>query len=99
MEDWIDRLAAALGEDPLSESETTRLLGVSREVAHRVERKITPLAAFLYKASGLLPRPEEKKMNAPSCDHIGDELWPVAFSRVNVPRSRSTTHTSPPSGS
>ena len=47
MEDWIDRLAAALGEDPLSESETTRLLGVSREVAHRVERKITPLAAFL----------------------------------------------------
>jgi len=47
MEDWIDRLAAALGEDPLSETETTRLLGVSREVAHRVERKITPLAAFL----------------------------------------------------
>jgi Domain of unknown function (DUF6457) len=47
MEDWIDRLAAALGEEPLSESETTRLLGVSREVAHRVERKITPLAAFL----------------------------------------------------
>jgi hypothetical protein len=47
MEDWIDRLAAALGEAPLSETETTRLLGVSREVAHRVERKITPLAAFL----------------------------------------------------
>jgi len=47
MEDWIDRLAAALGEAPLSENETTRLLGVSREVAHRVERKITPLAAFL----------------------------------------------------
>ena len=47
MDDWIDRLAAALGEDPLSETETTRLLGVSREVAHRVERKITPLAAFL----------------------------------------------------
>jgi hypothetical protein len=47
MEDWIDRLAAALGEDPLSETESTRLLGVSREVAHRVERKITPLAAFL----------------------------------------------------
>jgi hypothetical protein len=47
MEDWIDRLAAALGEAPLSETETTRLLGVSREVAHRVERRITPLAAFL----------------------------------------------------
>ena len=33
MEDWIDRLAAALGEDPLSETETTRLLGVSDALA------------------------------------------------------------------
>jgi hypothetical protein len=44
---WIDRLAAALGEDPLTEAETNRLLRSSREVAHRVERKTTPLAAFL----------------------------------------------------
>ena len=47
MDEWIDRLAAALGEDPLSDAETTRLLGSARDVAHRVERKITPLATFL----------------------------------------------------
>ena len=47
MDAWIDRLAAALGEDPRTEAETTRLLGSARDVAHRVERKITPLAAFL----------------------------------------------------
>ena len=47
MEAWIDRLAAALEEEPLTDAEATRLLGSAREVAHRVERKITPLAAFL----------------------------------------------------
>jgi Domain of unknown function (DUF6457) len=47
MDAWIDRLAAALGEVPLTEAETTRLLGSARNVAHRVERRITPLAAFL----------------------------------------------------
>jgi Domain of unknown function (DUF6457) len=47
MDDWIDRLAAALGEEALSQDETTQLLGVARDVAHRVERKVTPLAAFL----------------------------------------------------
>jgi uncharacterized protein DUF6457 len=45
--DWIDELAAAFGEDPLSDAETRQLLRVSRDVAHRVERKGTPLAAFL----------------------------------------------------
>jgi hypothetical protein len=44
---WIDELAAAFGQGALSDDETRRLLGVSREVAHRVERKETPLAAFL----------------------------------------------------
>jgi hypothetical protein len=47
MDGWIDRLAEGLGEEPLSEAEVVRLLGASREVAHRVERKVTPLAAFL----------------------------------------------------
>jgi hypothetical protein len=47
MDAWIDRLAAALGQEPLTDAETTRLLGSARDVAHRVERKITPLAAFL----------------------------------------------------
>jgi Domain of unknown function (DUF6457) len=47
MQAWIERLAETLGEEPLSETESTRLLAASREVAHRVERKTTPLAAFL----------------------------------------------------
>jgi Domain of unknown function (DUF6457) len=47
MDAWIDRLAEALGEEPLTQDQTTRLLGTSRDVAHRVERKLTPLAAFL----------------------------------------------------
>ena len=64
MEAWIDRLAEVLGEDPLSSAETARLLGAARDVAHRVERKITPLAAFLLGSAvgrgmaGGAPRPQ-----------------------------------------
>ena len=47
MDGWIDALADGLGEDRLSGPETNRLLGVARDVAHRVERKVTPLATFL----------------------------------------------------
>lgn len=47
MESWIDQLAEALGEDTLSELETAQLLVVARDVAHRVERRVTPLASFL----------------------------------------------------
>ena len=47
MEKWIDELARILGEEPLTPAETTRLLDVARDVAHRVERKMTPLAAFM----------------------------------------------------
>jgi len=45
--EWLDRLAEALGEETLSGQEVDRLLQSSREVAHRVERKATPLAAYL----------------------------------------------------
>jgi hypothetical protein len=51
MNEWIDRLARELGEEPLSDRDVARVLGVAREVAHRVERKITPLAAFLVGAA------------------------------------------------
>jgi hypothetical protein len=51
MESWIKRLAMELGDDPLTEEEAARLLAVSREVAHRVERKITPLSTFLLGAA------------------------------------------------
>jgi Domain of unknown function (DUF6457) len=47
MNDWIDGLAEALGVEALSSPETERILRVARDVAHRVERKDTPLAAFL----------------------------------------------------
>ncbi len=45
--DWVDRLADALDLEPLSGQEVDRLLRTSRDVAHRVERKATPLTAYL----------------------------------------------------
>jgi hypothetical protein len=51
MEGWIDELAEALGEEALTREEANDLLGAARDVAHRVERKITPLAAFLLGSS------------------------------------------------
>jgi Domain of unknown function (DUF6457) len=51
MEAWIDRLAEALGEEALTKEEANVLLGAARDVAHRVERKITPLAAFVLGSS------------------------------------------------
>ena len=47
MTEWIDELAATFALQPLTGDETDRLLRVARDVAHRVERKGTPLAAFL----------------------------------------------------
>jgi hypothetical protein len=47
MEARIDQLAEALGEDTLNERETSMLLTAARDVAHRVERRITPLSTFL----------------------------------------------------
>lgn len=47
MDKWIDELARVLGEEPLTPAETARLLDAARDVAHRVERKMTPLAAFM----------------------------------------------------
>jgi Domain of unknown function (DUF6457) len=47
MDKWIDELARTLGEDPLTSAETTRLLDAARDVAHRVERKFTPLSTFV----------------------------------------------------
>ena len=47
MTEWIDGLAEMFALEPLTDGETDRLLRVARDVAHRVERKGTPLAAFL----------------------------------------------------
>jgi hypothetical protein len=51
MEAWIDQLAEVLGEDPLTERETSVLLRAARDVAHRVERRVTPLSTFLAGAA------------------------------------------------
>lgn len=47
METWIDRLAVALDLEPLAPSEVEALLLAAREVAHGVERRVTPLTTFL----------------------------------------------------
>lgn len=47
MSGWIDELAETLGVAALTATEAGQLLRVARDVAHRVERKDTPLAAFL----------------------------------------------------
>lgn len=51
METWLDDLARALGEEPLPEADIETLLGVARDVAHRVERRITPVTTFLLGAA------------------------------------------------
>jgi uncharacterized protein DUF6457 len=45
--EWVDRLAAELHLDALSAHEKEHLLSASREVAHRIERKATPLAMYV----------------------------------------------------
>ena len=47
MSGWTDGLALALGVPALTEEQTTILLQASREVAHRVERRETPLSTYL----------------------------------------------------
>ena len=47
MDSWIDELARSLGEAPLTSSETTKLLDAAGDVAHRVERKMAPVSAFV----------------------------------------------------
>ncbi len=47
---WLDELAEALGVEPLGPEETREILGLSRDVAHRVERRYAPLASFLLGA-------------------------------------------------
>jgi hypothetical protein len=45
--EWIDELAEMLAQQPLTDGEVTTLLATARSVAHRVERRVTPLSAFL----------------------------------------------------
>jgi hypothetical protein len=45
--EWLDRLAAALGEPPVDREQIGAMLKLSREVAHGVERKLAPLSTFV----------------------------------------------------
>jgi Domain of unknown function (DUF6457) len=45
--DWLDELAGALGVQAPTAGETAHVLEVSRDVAHRVERRVTPVSTFL----------------------------------------------------
>jgi Domain of unknown function (DUF6457) len=45
--EWVNALASELRVEPLSKHEADHLLSASREVAHRVERKATPLAMYV----------------------------------------------------
>jgi hypothetical protein len=47
MEDWLAKTAGALGVDPIDDDSQERLLGAARDVAHGVERKLTPIATYL----------------------------------------------------
>jgi hypothetical protein len=51
VDQWLDELAVALGVEPLSREQTGKILKVSREVAHGVERMYAPLASFLLGAA------------------------------------------------
>ncbi len=47
MEDWLNTAAGDLGVDPIDDDTQERLLGVARDVAHGVERKLTPIATYM----------------------------------------------------
>jgi Domain of unknown function (DUF6457) len=47
MNDWLENLAGALGEEPLTQQETGAVLRLARDVAHGVERRLAPLSAYL----------------------------------------------------
>ena len=68
---WVDALAAEMGVSPLTASETDRLLKAAREVAHRTERKATPLAAFLMGMGVATWMSEGKPRQAAFDDGIG----------------------------
>ena len=51
MNDWLENLARTLGEPSLTPEETGAVLGLARDVARGVERKLAPLSAFLVGAA------------------------------------------------
>ena len=64
MDEWIDRLTEALGQERVTPTEVGVVLKLARDVAHGVERRLAPLSTFvagLYVgalAGGGMPREE-----------------------------------------
>ena len=50
-EEWLHRLATILGVDPVDEAQIGDILDAARDVAHNVERKLTPVSTFLLGAA------------------------------------------------
>jgi hypothetical protein len=66
VDDWTDQAARALGLEEMRADEVAIVLRLARDVAHGVERKMAPIAAFLVGAAvgradavGAGHRPEE----------------------------------------
>ena len=51
MSDWLTQAASTLGVEALDDDSQERLLGAARDVAHGVERKLTPIATYLLGAA------------------------------------------------
>ena len=51
MSDWVAQVAEQLGVEPIDDDTQERLLGAARDVAHGVERKLTPIATYLLGAA------------------------------------------------
>lgn len=51
MSDWLMQAATILGVEPLDDDSQERLLEAARDVAHGVERKLTPIATYLLGAA------------------------------------------------
>jgi hypothetical protein len=48
---WLQQLATVLGVDPVDEAAIDDILDAARDVAHTVERRITPVSTFLLGAA------------------------------------------------
>ncbi len=51
MGDWLTQAASTLGVVALDDDSQERLLVAARDVAHGVERKLTPIATYLLGAA------------------------------------------------
>lgn len=84
MSGWTDRLAGELSVPAIEPDVEARLLDASREVAHRIERKDTPLSAFLIgMAVGL-----STSRGAPLAEAIDEAFETLARTLPDTPETR-----------